>query len=204
LFSGGSALKIIAGLEPRVFGKHITIGVLDERYSSLPSISNFAQLLNFPQTEIADRLGAKFIDTRIQSNETQVELAVRFERELRQWHELYQNGQVIVTQGMGTDGHTAGILPYPENPDRFEQLFEAHSWVISYNAAGKNPFPHRITTTITFLRDIVDRCVAFSTGPEKREVIGRVLAETGELNVTPARVLRAMRDVSLYTDIAER
>lgn len=44
LFSGGSPLEILQYLPKDIFDDRITVGVSDERYSSDPTINNFAQV----------------------------------------------------------------------------------------------------------------------------------------------------------------
>jgi len=43
--------------------------------------------------------------------------------------------------------------------------------------------------------------VVFMVGEEKRNALERVLAEEGMLAETPARIVREMRDATIFTDI---
>ena len=43
MVSGGSVLELLAGIEMKYIGKHITVTVLDERYSKDPAVNNFSQ-----------------------------------------------------------------------------------------------------------------------------------------------------------------
>ena len=184
LSSGGSALELLEGLH---LEEKVTVSVLDERYSQDPTVNNFAQLFGniHPTT---------FVDTRVKDNETLKQLAERFEKELRLWKEKNPSGKVVITQGVGSDGHTAGILPYPENPELFKKLFDTPShWVTGYDS--------RVTVTLSFLRRIVDYALVYLVGEHKREALREILASEGTLWLTPGRIIQEMKNVKLFTDI---
>lgn len=191
LSSGGSSLELLDGIH---VDERITVSVLDERYSRDPAINNFTQLLERAHP-------VAYIDTRAREYETLWQFAQRFEKELRAWKERNPSGSIVITQGMGPDGHTSGMMPYPEDPDVFEQLFnDPACWVRGYNAKGKNEYPLRATTTMLFLRR-VDHSIAYITGEKKRPALERILAEAGTLAETPARIMREMKNVKIFTDI---
>jgi len=50
---------------------------------------------------------------------------------------------------------------------------------------------------------MVDHAVVYVVGEEKRATFERVLAENGALAETPARIIREMKDVRLFTDTIE-
>lgn len=201
LLSGGLAFSLIEHVPVELWGSHIMVGMLDERYSKDESVNNFAQLTKRTFYADAHAAGVLFADTRLKIGETQNELAVRFEHVLRDWAENHTDGVVIATMGIGADGHTAGIMPFPENPDLFQRMFEdKKNWVVAYDAGAKNPYPLRVTVTCSFLRTRVDYAVVFAVGEEKRVALERVFVEQGSLAETPARVVREMKDVRLFTD----
>lgn len=179
LSSGGSSLELLDDMQEEDLGSEVTVSVLDERYSRDHAVNNFAQLFEKMQPKT-------FIDTRVQQGETLQQLAQRFERELRAWKRHNPHGAIVITQGMGSDGHTAGIMPgyVFDNPGQ---------WVAGYDA--------RVTTTLVFLREMVDYSVAYVTGAKKREALKRLLAREGTLSETPARIMREMKHVKLFTDI---
>lgn len=183
LASGGSCLELLEGL---YIGENGMVSVLDERYSTDPAVQNFAQLLErvHPIT---------CIDTRVREHETLGQLAQRFEKELREWKEKNPNGNMVITQGMGQDGHTAGIMPQIVFDDE-------KKWVAGYDAKERNEYPLRVTCTFTFLRQ-VDYSIAYITGEKKKEALLRLLAEEGTLEETPARIMREMKNVKIFTDI---
>lgn len=203
LLSGGSALELLAGVRRELLGTHTTISVLDERYSTDPKISNFAQLVGLPFFQAAQAAGAVFINTRVEGRETQEALAKRLEEALRSWKSTHPDGQVVATQGIGADGHTAGIFPYMGVAGQFRQLFENEErWVVAYDATpARNAHPLRVTVTMPFLRNVIDESIVYAVGEEKRAALERVYAETGTLFETPARIVREMKSALLFTAI---
>ena len=201
LLSGGSALHLLDTLQEQHLGNHVTIGVLDERYSADPTINNFSQLTDTKLYTAGIKAGSSFIDTRIQHNESPQELSTRLERTLKSWKQMHPKGTILVTQGIGPDGHTSGVLPFPENPATFTKLFEASdSWTTAYDATDKNKYPLRITTTLSFLRE-VDSSIVFVCGIDKTEALRKALDPESMPHITPARIIQDMKHVSLFTDI---
>ncbi|HLL60700.1 MAG TPA: 6-phosphogluconolactonase [Candidatus Nitrosocosmicus sp.] len=200
LVSGGSALPLLDEIKSDFLGPHITISVLDERYSEDLSINNFAQLIqtNFYQSALEKE--CEFIDTR-PKDETLEELAERFDASLKLWKKNNHQGVVIATQGIGPDGHTSGIMPFPEDPKAFHTLFEQEDiWVVGYDAGGKNQYPLRVTTTIPFLRNQIDEAIIYAGGGNKRAALENVFLN-GQLSETPARVIKEMKHISLFTTV---
>lgn len=201
LFSGGSAFSILESLHIWSSSVEMTMAVLDERYTHTPEESNYVQLT---QKDVFQRLfahGAAVIETSVKPDEAFTDFADRFEYSLRAWRTDNPNGLIIATQGMGPDGHTAGMMPFPEDPKKFDDLFEDETrWVKSYDATGKNPYPYRTTTTNTFLRQI-DKSFCLITGEEKRAAYMRIFDKRGSGAETPARIMRDMKNVFIYTDI---
>ena len=203
MLSGGSALELLAGIDMRWIGKHITVTVLDERFSQDPAVNNFSQLAETEFYKKAERKGVDYIDTRVHGKVTLQGLAKKFASGLKKWKRRYlKKGKIIITQGVGQDGHTAGIMGYPANPKKFQQLFEnEEKWVVGYTAKGKTQYPLRITVTLPFLRNEVDCAVVYVTGFSKERALKRVLAKEGTLARTPARIVHEMKGVKLFTDI---
>ncbi len=195
LLSGGSAFSLVDNLD---VGQNVTVGVLDERYSDDESINNFSQLMKTDFYKKAQLVGCKFIDTRFLGESQQV-ATDRFENILRDWKNQNSEGKVIITQGIGPDGHTAGIMPYPEDEEFFRNNFQSDNWVASYDTKNKNPYPLRITTTITFLIDVVDISIVYAVGEKKKKPLYD-LQNKGSIAEVPARVLKKMKEVVIFTD----
>lgn len=202
MVSGGSSLELLDGIQMRNVGKHITITALDERVSADPAVNNFSQIVETDFYKKAERKGIDYIDTRLHRNISLRRFAKKFERGLRAWRRKYPKGKIMCTQGIGEDGHTAGILPYPENSRKFQRLFEKQNqWVVGYNAM-KGEYTKRVTVTLPFLREEIDCGVAYATGAKKRRAVRLVSARRGSLARTPARVLREMKNITLFIDQA--
>src|SRR3989344_1660076 len=204
MVSGGSSLELLDGIEMKNIGKHITITALDERVSVDPAVNNFSQLVETEFYKKAERKGIDYIDTRVHRNISLRKFAGKFERGLRAWRRKHPKGKIMCTQGIGEDGHTAGILPYPENSKKFQRLFEKQNqWVVGYRAnKRKSEYVKRVTITLPFLRNEVDCSVVYATGSKKRRVVRLVSAKRGSLAKTPARVLREMKNSTLFVDQA--
>lgn len=204
MLSGGSALELLDGIQMRNVGKNITITVLDERVSSDPAVNNFSQITETEFYKKAERKGINYIDTRIHRKISLHGLSRKFERGLRSWRRKYPKGKIICTQGIGEDGHTAGIIPYTEHSRKFGRLFENQKhWVAGYDATrAKSEYPKRATVTFPFLRKEVENSVVYATGSKKRRAVKLVLAKRGSLAKTPGRILREMKNATLFVDQA--
>ena len=196
LLSGGSAFDLLEEIDIENFGSHVTVGALDERFSTDPKINNFAQLVKTEFYRRVKEKGVQFIDTRIKEGETLLGLAERLEKVLREWKEKHPDGKVIITQGIGTDGHTAGIMPHPESPEMFEN---PDKWVIGYDAREKLQPPLRVTVTFPFLRNIVDYSIVYAKSGEKKKILEKVIAKQDSLAQIPALIIHEMKNVILFS-----
>jgi len=200
LVSGGSPLEILKQLSPDIFDARVTVGVSDERFNTDPTINNFAQVIETPWYKAIAAKGATSIDTRPVDQETVEDGGRRFDAALKAWKEAHPTGKIVLTQGIGLDGHTAGMMPYPEDTRAFGFLFDdAEAWAVGYDAKAKNKYPLRVTTTLPFLR-MVDDSVVFAVGPDKKKPLADTLAKEGTLAATPARILHEMKHCLLFTD----
>ncbi|MCX7997111.1 MAG: 6-phosphogluconolactonase [Patescibacteria group bacterium] len=203
LASGGSALRVMDSIKSEHLSSRLTIIPLDERFSTDPEVNNFLLLTRTNLASRARQQGVNFLDTSVRAGDAPDTLAHRYEQQLRHWRETHPQGLILATFGIGADGHISGIMPFPEDPERFRQNFvDTERWVIPYDASGKNPYPLRVTTTLAFLR-MVSGGVVYVTGQDKAEPLHRTLAPEGTLAETPARFLNGLTLVSLHTDIAE-
>ncbi len=202
LLSGGSALELLPYVDASLLGANTTISVLDERWSDDSLASNFAKIAATEFYKEAKDAGACFIDTRVREGESRNAFAERFDHALKKWKRAHPDGIILATQGIGEDGHTAGIFPYPENPALFQKLFEdKNKWVVGYDAKEKNPYPFRVTVTLPFLRDHVDFSVVYLAGEEKRAAFEKVIAPDGTPWETPGRIVREMKDARIFTSL---
>lgn len=201
LVSGGSPLEILKYLSADPFDVRLTVGVSDERWSTDPSVNNFAQVITTPWYASVTKKGSASIDTRPASGETVEEAGRRFDAALKTWKQANPAGKIVITQGIGLDGHTAGMMPYPEDERAFGFLFDdSDVWAVGYDAKEKNKYPLRVTTTLPFLR-FVDDSIVFVCGQDKKEPLARVLAPDGALAATPGRIIHQMKHCLLFTDL---
>jgi 6-phosphogluconolactonase/glucosamine-6-phosphate isomerase/deaminase len=198
LTSGGSAFGALDRIDESVIAPYLTIGIFDERFDPTNKTSNYAQLRKTAFYQRAVQHGCRLIDTSTQRGQTQEELADYYENELRSWRARHPRGAIMATMGIALDGHTAGIMPFPDEPERFHDLFERERWIIAYDASGKNAFPYRVTTTFTFLRH-VDIVGIYLVGEEKGTMF-RQLMEGNDLAEIPGRIVKSLPRGALYTD----
>lgn len=203
LFSGGSALALLPHIDTTPLTERDTLSVIDERYTFDVKNSNMSALVTDPFWERARKQHVQVIDPRPAEGEDLLDSARRFDIALKEWHITHHDGVVIAIMGMGIDGHTAGILPHPHNPETFEELFQdIHRTVRGYHVdAKKSVHQDRMTVTNTYLLRHVNHALLYVVGNEKRAALEATLAEDGSLHQTPARIIHALQDVSIYTDL---
>lgn len=204
LCSGGSALKLLPFVQAHACDETLTVTVLDERVTSDQQSRNFPQVFQSELAALGKPLGVQWFDPVPHEQESPELAAWRFQTFLREWRKAFPAGMVIATMGLGSDGHTAGIFPYPEDPQGFLQTFDHDAtWTVGYHAGyEKHVLPDRVTVNLPFLRTQVDAAVAFAVGDDKRPALHRLLAPAGTLPETPARIMLEMPHVILYTDQA--
>ncbi|OGZ08238.1 MAG: hypothetical protein A3D65_02700 [Candidatus Lloydbacteria bacterium RIFCSPHIGHO2_02_FULL_50_13] len=201
LSSGGSALGVLDRIDESAIGPYLTIGIFDERYDPSNKTSNYAQLRKTAFYNRVVSRGCRLIDTTTQKGQTQAELADYYENELRSWRARHPRGAIMATMGIALDdGHTAGIMPFPEDSARFRELFERERWIVPYDTEDKNPFRLRVTTTLTFLR-YIDLVGIYLVGAEKG-VMFKKLMEGDDYTVFPGRIVKTLPRGAVYTDAA--
>ncbi len=203
LFSGGSAMAIIDHLHPKNISDKCTISVLDERFTHEKKDSNFAKLSHTSFFK-AVKEKTPYINPSVKDNESLEDVAKRFDLALKHWHITNRDGIVIATIGIGPDGHTSGILPMPENPEKFKKLFQDEAkCAIGYETTpDKNPHTKRITTTLTYMQRHINYGIIYATGKQKKDALLKTIYEDENLSETPAQILRKIENADLFTDIS--
>jgi 6-phosphogluconolactonase/glucosamine-6-phosphate isomerase/deaminase len=199
MLSGGSAFAVYDAISPQWLSDHVTLAMVDDRFSRELDINNshLLQATDFYNESI--NADAYFISTEVWNEQTPEELAKRFEHGLRQWRKEFPKGVVIAVFGMGEDGHTAGMIP--DEDYVFTELFEnTGKWVVGYSTQN-NEYHERVTITMPFIREQVNHTVVFISGEKKRVAFDRLVAENGNLEETPARILCELKNVEIFTDI---
>lgn len=198
LLSGGSSMEILEYLNPAVLAADLTITVLDERFSDDPEVSNFLQLSQTDFFQLAQINHCSFISPVANEGESLAECADRFESTLKQWHTNHPDGRSIATVGIGSDGHTAGVFPSDEAT--FNKRFCSESWVCGYELeADQHKHNQRITTTATFLTDVLDGAIVFATGSKKCETLKAINEADQPPYQQPGQLLHNVK-ASLFTD----
>lgn len=190
LSSGGSALELLKGWTAP---PNVTVGVVDERYSDNPLINNRLQL---QATGFAS--GAVTLNSIPRQYETLADFTQRYEEQIRSWMTVNPYSKIIATFGIGVDGHTAGIFPYPEERGKFARCFlETDRLVAGYQAKGKNQFEKRVTITPALMA-IINVGIIYAFGIRKKEAVASFLAKEGDPVITPARLLERISNLTLY------
>lgn len=182
LVSGGSPLEILKYLPTNIFDERITVSVSDERFSTDPTINNFAQIQSIHAQH--------WIDTRPLQGEFLQGCGQRFDAALKRWKKNNPTGKIVITQGIGLDGHTVGMIGRVFDDPRV--------WAVGYEA--QNMYPLRVTTTMPFLR-MVDDSVLFVCGESKRKPLEDTLKKESNILATPARIIHEMKHCLLFTDL---
>jgi 6-phosphogluconolactonase/glucosamine-6-phosphate isomerase/deaminase len=200
LLAGGSSLALLEGVKKEFLGAHLTIGMSDERAGDDPRANNFVQMTQTVFYRKAEERGCAFFDTK--QGETAAQLGVRMDGALRAWRAENPRGAILLTQGIGADGHTCGIMPFPEDEKKFAELFEtAGRFAVGYDASGKSEFAARATVTMTFLRGEVSESVAYAVGSSKKNALSRLMdSKRQALHKVPAWILRDMKTATVFTD----
>ena len=212
LLAGGSAFAVYDSILPQYLSDFVTIAMTDDRFSRDLNINNshLLQATDFYNECINNDV--YYISSEVWNEEKPEELATRFEYGLRKWREEFPKGVVVAAFGVGEDGHTCGIIPEPvadkktkkseKSPTLFRELFEnPEKWVVGYTTPY-NQYHERITITLPFIRKNVDYAVTFISGEKKRVALNKLLDEKGNLPETPARILRELKNVEIFTDIS--
>ncbi len=201
LLSGGSSLKLLDYVEDDAFSPDVTLGMLDDRYSTDPTVNSFGIIQDSSFVKKAKAKGSTFLDSSVHEKESLEQYGLRYEKYIRAWMFQHPDGIIRATVGIGPDGHTSGVLPHPEAPEKFDALFNSERLVIGYDVGDKNPHRYRMTSTFTLMRKF-DAVLTFMTGENKKDALKKVLADEGTLPETPGRIAKELKDVEIYTDIA--
>ena len=199
MLSAGSALSILDYVGPNSLGENLTVSMLDERFSQAADVNNFLQFQKLDFYKDALTNGASFFGTLPRFDDTMDSLKQRWEKNLKTWRTENPNGIIIATLGMGPDGHTAGIFANDDEKE-FDKLFIGDNWITAYDVGNKHQYKERITTTLTFFKNI-DFGIGFVSGPEKKPKLDELIANQSPTNQFPASSWHEIKNVKIFTDI---
>lgn len=198
LLSAGSALGILDYVSAKYLTENTTVSVADERFSQDPGINNFLQLQKTEFYARAIDSNVSFFGTLPRPNESLSELNQRWDKNISHWLEKNPKGKILVTLGMGNDGHTAGIFPDTDR-ERFEQAFNSDKLTHAYDTGPKTSHPLRLTSTFTLIKK-ASHTIAFVCGQEKALKLKEALTNP-RLNLIPAGIFQHLEQCELFTDI---
>lgn len=184
LVSGGSCVPIVVEaaklISPKAQEK-LVLSLVDERYGPLEhKDSNWQQLqqadLSLPYAKLVPVL----------QGSDRATTTVKFNAFLKA--ELSQTDYALGFFGVGSDGHTSGILPHSLAIDSTEL-------VTTYDGGGYE----RITTTpIAILK--LSEAIAFAAGEEKWPALKTLLTANTSTADQPAQLLKQVPKLTLFTD----
>lgn len=200
LLSGGSSLELLEYISDAALEVGVTFGMLDDRFTTDETINSYQMVSHTGFYLRALRKGAVFLDSSAYERETLENYAFRYEQDIKKWLKLYPEGIIRATVGIGPDGHTSGVLPHPEDPEKFQKLFNGDKLIVGYDVGTKNPHRYRMTSTFTLMRKF-DKVLTYLKGDNKRDALQKVMLEEGDIAATPGRIIRELKHVDVYTDI---
>ena len=189
LVSGGSnigiTVQIMASL-PSELTHALTIGLIDERYGEVGHTdSNWQALLQAG----VDFKHATAMPVLLLGHDRR-STTEHYARTLMSM--LNEADISIGLLGLGTDGHTAGILPLSPATQDSEAL------VVDY---ASNPY-ERITLSFAGLRRL-DVAYLFAFGTEKSAVVRELVESDQPLGEQPAQIIKHIHESYVYNDEQE-
>jgi len=199
LLSGGSAFSVLEHVDMENVSPQVSVYSIDDRYDVSEGDQNYHAL---SQTSFAKNFverGGKLCDMNIAEASSLEDARDAMQDSFQRIAD--SEGVVIALLGIGSDGHTVGMMPYPEDKAFFDTHFVSPEVLVTaYNAREKNSFPLRVTATGTFLQNHVDHAVVFAVGEGKRDALVAIHEQDSDMHVVPARIVHHMKDVTIYTD----
>ena len=196
LYAGGSALKIFEHLNLDAETQVRTIWCAgDERVSGESNLNNYLQLkerlLDHAQEfTLVDSVGA--------TEESPKSFSARMNSELEKIFSAHKNLHVISIQGMGEDGHTAGIFPLPE--DRFQDVYEHDSTYVPVHLEGLT-IDSRASITPAFIESRVDVLFGYVAGEAKKMTLESLKNDSKAIHEMPAQIFKTHKNCDVYTDL---
>lgn len=164
LLSGGSAFAVLDYIDTSLLGEHITIAMVDERYTFEEKGNNFTHLLKTAFYEKAIHAGVNFIESIPQKGESLQAFTIRVKDELEKCINENPNCYALGIFGIGEDGHTAGIFPAAETV--FNALYKSGEYYVAFTHETA-AYPFRTTVTPTFIEEVLDEVIMFAVGKNK-------------------------------------
>lgn len=198
LLSGGSAFAILKHIEMSSFGPHITIAMVDERFTRDERGNNFLHLTQTDFYKKAGEQGSQFLESVPKQGERQEDFAYRIKEEIEVHFYAHPNSYALGIFGIGEDGHTAGIFPTTEKV--FSSLYKTSEFYIAITQE-KHAYPFRTTVTPTFIEEVLDDVVLYAVGTNKCEnILDYMYNRTFSQHEIPALIPASHPQSILFTD----
>ncbi len=198
LVSGGSAFALLDYVDITALGEHITLTVLDERFTHIETDTNFHQLQKTAFYSHAVAQGVHVLPPFPTTTDTIDQAVNHFKTTLHHWQKNHPTGRILITVGVGIDGHTAGILPGTDAID-----FDVADDVIGYEVSPTiNPHTKRITVTNTFLRTKVHASIGYVVGQDKTKVLADLIRKDHAHTDIKAVILHDVHKLQIFTNVS--
>lgn len=186
LWSGGSNAKLqlkTLNLLRHATRQNLTISLIDERFVPLDSPhSNWHIMLDGGLNGEMARLEPPIVDWDLDIQAAAHDWATRLADRAN------EADMVIGQFGIGTDGHTAGILPRTAGVHEYDKL------ILGY----KGHDFERLTTTPAFFKKI-HLAIGVAMGDGKQSILARMPTEVS-VDDQPAQLLLSIPELIMYTD----
>lgn len=123
LTAGGSSIAVLEHVNPEYLTPDLTVTTTDDRFSLELDINNFSILQTTPFYNNLIQGDVFCISTEPFEEETLEQYRARFEKNLREWKQDFPKGKIVALYGMGTDGHTGGMIPGLLEKEAFDAEF---------------------------------------------------------------------------------
>ena len=195
LLSGGSSVNIYSRLAEYIRrsqfnSENLAVGQVDERIR--PDKQEEINFEMIKESGIVSVLTGKNIPFyRIPQENSLPESADFYSAQLSKLFNQYDFHMAVL--GIGSDGHTAGLLP------GYQKMWDKNRFAVGYKNRGQ--FRHRITITPKAVK-LLDYALFVAAGAEKREVLKKIIQNNeNDLNLLPGMVIHNIKTADLLTDI---
>ena len=193
--AGGSAFELYEHITLSVAAKRRTIFCMgDERVSGEPEENNYLQLRSRCPNFVAEHT---IIDTSVHASEHGVEFADRISELIDKKISAATDLQIISLQGLGTDGHTAGIFPMDE--DSFRKTYVVDHTYVPVVVKGLT-IDSRASLRPAFIVERVNTLIVYGVGTNKRAKLEELLIEEKPLHEMPIQLAKHHQHAVLITD----
>jgi len=195
LLSGGSALEVVEHIADLEKSECRTIFMMgDERGSRGVELNNFLQLqAKYPVHWITKNC----LRTVPEENENLEKFSTRISDQLDQALAELSNSQIIHLMGMGSDGHTAGIFPLPE--DQFAEVYNQDVSIVPVHLESLT-IDSRASVTPTWINTYVGHVIGYAAGESKKTTLESLTNETKPIHERPAELWKLKSGTRVYTD----